>query len=220
MKKCALHGFLGKPSDWQFLQGWETPDLFQGESIQQNDLKSWGTWFSPVDLLLGYSMGGRLALHAVLESPSCYRGAVFVSTNPGLRTGREERLAKDREWARKFRELPWRQVMEEWNNNPVFAADRKIVRKETDFDREAIAWSLEKWSSGWQEDLTDQIAELDLPILWIAGELDGSYAEKARRIRLKHPLSKIWIAKGAAHRVPWAVQDQFMEEVTKFQESI
>lgn len=56
---ACLHGFLGQPADWDFLRAsFEivAPDLFAGEPIPA------------ADVLVGYSMGGRLALHALLDA--------------------------------------------------------------------------------------------------------------------------------------------------------
>src|SRR5687768_13002359 len=87
MNIFALHGFLGLPSDWDFLNPqfainlydyadcdfWEFAKVF-------NDLAS--ETQSP-KMILGYSLGGRLAMHAFLAQPDLWDGAVFVSAHLG-----------------------------------------------------------------------------------------------------------------------------------------
>jgi 2-succinyl-6-hydroxy-2,4-cyclohexadiene-1-carboxylate synthase len=59
-------------------------------------------------------MGGRLAMHALLESPELWSAAILVSANPGLpaadHPGRAQRMASDESWARRFESDPWEQV--------------------------------------------------------------------------------------------------------------
>jgi pimeloyl-ACP methyl ester carboxylesterase len=58
------------------------------------------------------------------------------------------------------------------------------------------------------------------PVLWIAGEEDGSYAEQAKKIQqqklLQHPHSKVWLAPNSGHRVPWQRTEEFIQELKSF----
>ena len=84
----ALHGNLGSASDWDPLGLPEivAHDLWGHlESRPKLNLEVWGAGFSrgvaletSDPLLLGYSMGGRLALHAILSAPEKWKGAVIV----------------------------------------------------------------------------------------------------------------------------------------------
>ena len=118
----ALHGFLGLPSDWDFLRraGLDvaTPDL---REIPQEG-----------DTLLGYSLGGRLALHALLGGAR-YRNAVIVSAGLGVEEDREARLGQDEHWAERFEHGEWYAVMRDWNAQPIFGG-HAMPRHEDDFD--------------------------------------------------------------------------------------
>lgn len=72
--------------------------------------------------LCGYSLGGRLAMQAVLAHPPLWKGAVFVSANPGLEDEAEKaaRRAKDAEWAVKCLSAPWEDFLKEWDAQGVF----------------------------------------------------------------------------------------------------
>ena len=115
-----LHGALGSPADFEDGQA---VDLYD----QVAPYKEWAAGFceyvrerDEAPVLMGYSMGGRLALHALLEDPAMWRGAIIVSADYGH--GRDEgRIRRDAEWARLARELPWAEFMDRWNAQPVFA---------------------------------------------------------------------------------------------------
>src|ERR1700722_16825830 len=101
-KMClyALHGFLGLPSDWTHLfKQMSTPlideihavDLFVEDPVALNvwgrNLKVPST--SGPRILLGYSLGGRLAMHALLGQTSKWDAAVMISAHPGLSSDEE-----------------------------------------------------------------------------------------------------------------------------------
>ena len=118
MKIWCLHGAVGSADDWVPLaEGWTAA----GHEVQRVDL--WGfleeegmalAEFGAVlnaevrragenarNILVGYSMGGRLGLHALVDDPGLWSRAVLVSAHPGL-FGEEERIlrmARDAEWA-------------------------------------------------------------------------------------------------------------------------
>ncbi|MDA7508581.1 hypothetical protein N8488_01170, partial [Akkermansiaceae bacterium] len=104
----CLHGAVGS------FRAWETLSQELNESVNALDLwrlfdRSTPTLFEAGriisegaefgDLILGYSMGGRLALHALTAAPEKWRAAIIVSAHPGLVSGQQERREEDREWA-------------------------------------------------------------------------------------------------------------------------
>ncbi len=68
-------------------------------------------------LICGYSLGGRLAMQAVLAHPPLWKGAIFVSANPGLEHEEERaaRRAKDAEWAVQCLSASWENFLKEWD---------------------------------------------------------------------------------------------------------
>lgn len=233
MHIVALHGFLGRPHDWRSLfQG--TPlenfivpiDLFQDSEVPS--LRDWACAFnsyaakafsSRSRILLGYSMGGRLALHAVADQPHLWQAAIIISAHPGLSNAelKEQRRQLDFTWASRFKTEDWDSLMIQWGARSVFSGDSfHFERKERDYCRRTLSNCLETWSLSNQEDLRLQTSRLDLPVLWIAGEADISYAREAQGMTFKHPLSKVWIVPAAGHRVPWQLPELFMSELTSF----
>src|ERR1041385_616117 len=88
----VFNGFLGVDRDWDFIRDIETDER----------------------VLVGYSMGGRLALQALIEGAAFDR-AVIVSAGLNLEEGREERRERDEAWAMRFESDEWENVMRDWN---------------------------------------------------------------------------------------------------------
>jgi len=230
----CLHGFLGLPSDWDSLllpvgqpvrTELEKVDVFKILSpASGSSMADWAQAFNESvaqkdeeRILLGYSMGGRLALHAMTRNPSLWKGAVIVSANPSpLPEEREPRLAADETWARRFESEPWESLVSAWENHPVFGGKAiPFARREADFKRVDLAGAFRSWSLARQENLTPRLATLDLPLLWITGEQDSRYHEIAQRVRAQtahrtsgSPIDFVSIA-GSGHRIPWETPESF-----------
>ncbi|HKO00664.1 MAG TPA: alpha/beta fold hydrolase [Thermoanaerobaculia bacterium] len=204
----ALHGFLGHPSDWDFLRdaGFEVraPNLFEGDEIGSGDV------------LLGYSMGGRLALHALLAGAAFSR-AVIVSAGLGIEdeNARAARRVADEVWACRFESDRWQDVVRDWHAQPIFAG-HSIARDERDFDRASLAKALREWSPAALPPVASRLHELRMPILFVAGERDAKYVAEAKRAAELVSNAELWVAPGAAHRVPWEVPDAFAERLRAF----
>jgi 2-succinyl-6-hydroxy-2,4-cyclohexadiene-1-carboxylate synthase len=240
----ALHGFLGRPEDWRLVGGksWTAPSLWEGLSRLAfrsgiNAFEAWADDFmarenarenSEPSLLLGYSLGGRLAMHAAIARPDLFRALILVSVNPGLarREEREARLAHDQIWADRFRSEPWADVLAKWNGQAVLAPPPKpagnfisLQREEGDFDRELLARSLTAWSLGAQDDLRERLRNLPIPVLLLSGEHDSKFtalqAGLAFGSRIQHQ-----IIQQAGHRVPWDNPKAFLQAVQKFSQSL
>jgi len=225
MRCDILHGFLGTPSEWDFFKEARCWNLFLEESIQRDSLVSWGKWFAEENssnLLMGYSLGGRLALHALLEAPDKWKGAVILSAHPGLPSlmERKMRLEQDRAWAKRWLTDSWKDVVGDWNRQSVFKHDLKPNFIETDFDRRHLFKAMTNWSLGHQEDLRGKIAKLDVPILWIAGEFDSKFRKIAESVTLSHPKSKFWIAPQVGHRIHLGQQQNLVNRIKEFEESV
>jgi len=228
IKKHSLHGFLGAPGDWSLLDHATTWDLFSNDSLSNDSLESWARWFNaqhqigPPKLLMGYSLGGRLALHALIQNPSAWSGAVIISTHPGLQflPERQMRLEHDHQWAKRFITDPWDQLINDWNQQSVFDADQPLVLNEQNFDRTKLYRMMTQWSLGTQSNLRSQIADLDLPILWVSGENDVKFRKLAEGVTLSHPHSKFWIAPQVGHRVHCVQQESFINRLNEFEESL
>ncbi len=173
----------------------------------------------PNNILMGYSLGGRLALHALLEKPEKWKAAVLVSTHPGLKSEQDKhlRIVSDEIWAGRFENEAWEDLMKAWNAQGVFKNDSvKFQRKESAFDRKSLASALRIWSLGFQQELTDEIASLEIPILWMVGENDTKFLKIAQTLKFKHPQSKLCVVANAGHRLHFEQAEIFKQNVIHF----
>ena len=190
----ALPGFLGTGRDWDFLRdaGYDVVTTLQPCG----------------DVLLGYSMGGRLALQALLNGAQ-YERAVFISTRVSAAAeGREE-------WARRFETEDWTTLMRDWNAQPLFGG-HVMPRREDDFDRRELARQLREWSPAALPPAEPRLHELTIPTLWIAGARDAKYVAEAKRTVELAPNATLEIVDGAAHRVPWERPDAVIAGLRRF----
>jgi 2-succinyl-6-hydroxy-2,4-cyclohexadiene-1-carboxylate synthase len=184
----CLHGFLGNPRDWDFLRdaGFEieTPPL---DAIPDHG-----------DILLGYSLGGRLALNALLAGAD-YKRAILVSTGLGIEdeTARAARRASDQAWARRFESEDVEIVLRDWNAQPVLAGPA-LTRTRDDYDPRA----LREWSSGALPSVASRLHEIAIPTLWIAGARDSKYVAEAHR-GASLASGRVVIVDDGGHRIPW-----------------
>lgn len=195
----CLHGFLGNPRDWDFLRdaGFdiETPPL---DAVPPHG-----------DTLLGYSLGGRLALQALLAGAD-YKRAILVSTGLGIEdeSARAARRTSDEAWAQRFESEDFDAVMADWNAQPVLAGPA-LHRTRDDFDPRA----LREWSSGALPPVASRLHELTIPTLWIAGARDTKYVAEAKR-GASRARGRVAIVKNAGHRVPWERPQAFSDLLT------
>lgn len=151
-------------------------------------------------LLLGYSLGGRLALHALLSAPNLWRAAVLIGTHPGLSNLElPMRASADENWHEQLTHLPWPEFWEKWNHQPIFG---DCHRARPDWHPNMVH-GLTTWSLAEQDNLWPRLGEIRCPVLWVAGEHDQKFrtlAESAVRIA---PNSRQYVAPNCYHRVPW-----------------
>jgi 2-succinyl-6-hydroxy-2,4-cyclohexadiene-1-carboxylate synthase len=188
----TLSGFLGLPSDWDFLP-WPHAD-YDGACG---------------DVLIGYSMGGRLAL----AEANRFRRVVIVSA--GLNAPDEERRRRDEEWARRFESEDWSSLMRAWNAQPVFGG-QAVDRCEEDYDRAALARALRESSPAVLP--PPDLESIVTPILWVAGERDAKYVGMGRQAVARLPHAELWICPGAGHRVPWEQPEALVSRLRAFLE--
>jgi len=202
----ALHGFLGRVADWDFLR----EGGFEVDARELDDVPPSG------DTILGYSMGGRVALHALLHGAR-YNRAVIISAGLGIE-GQADRAARreaDEKWASRFEHDDWECVLHDWNAQPLFGG-HVPVRRERDYDRGRVAETMRRFSPGVLEPLAPRLGEITIPVLWIAGEGDAKYVAEGERAVTKLPAGELWVCPAAAHRVPWERPEKFVERLRSF----
>lgn len=228
----AIPGFLGRQSDWAGLSREITPIKVIPAALKsppQTDFWAWAANFNrsietenKTNIILGYSLGGRLAMHALLNAPEKWSAAIFVSCHPGLNCPyeKQQRYAEDCAWGGRFLHENWDSLMHGWNQRGALASSPSISRLEKDYCRKELSRQLKNWSLGSQEELSDRLASLNKPILWMAGEQDTRFAKIVQEMPLAGYHSKIWIAPNSGHRLPWDAPKEFAAKVAQFINSL
>jgi len=218
-KALAQGGIGSRAVDlWRFLEPGPLPIGETGRALNE-DAKG-ETFRGTGRSVLGYSMGGRLALHSLLESGQPWQAAVIVSANPGLEEDleRSARKASDSTWAAKAFAGDWKEFTTQWNAQPLLGGDirepeatQRLVTRRREISRSFLDWSL-----GLQDSLWDRLATISIPVLWVAGENDAKYRAIAERAAALTPRGVLAIVPGAGHRVPWERPTWFAERVSRF----
>ena len=165
----ALHGFLGRPDDWTKLlpsgalfHSLNALDFFNDRSIHA--FWRWAERFNhkaAIDnaprVLMGYSLGGRLAMHALILQPDLWDAAVIISAHGGLETAeeRQQRCLADEQWAIRFENEPWQTLMQAWNTREVFREDAfnldsaiQDAKAMQDFESESLLMGADHFQKG------------------------------------------------------------------------
>lgn len=174
----------------------------------------------PRRVLIAYSMGARLALHALLDGGP-WEAAVLVAPHPGLESEAERvaRRESDAEWAARALRGEWREFLAAWNSQPLLAASE--ARPPVDeARRREVARSFVDWSLGAQQPLWERLGEIRCPVLWCVGGRDGKFRALGERAVGLLPRGELWVAPEAGHRVPWDAPQAFAARIGEFLERV
>lgn len=144
---------------------------------------------------VGYSLGGRLSMHAALMHPHLVRGLAVVGASPGIadESERAARRAADNELADHIVDVGVAKFLDEWLAQPLFAGltldDRARADRLTNTP-EGLAGSLRLAGAGAQGSLWPRLYEMKMPVLTIAGEQDHKFAAIGRKVSASVPRGK------------------------------
>jgi 2-succinyl-6-hydroxy-2,4-cyclohexadiene-1-carboxylate synthase len=140
-------------------------------------------------VLCGYSLGGRIALHAALAAPARVSRLVLVSCSAGIDDAEQRagRRAADEQLARELEQGPFEELIERWRTQPLFAAEPPEVGRLAREDQrrnhpDALAAVLRGVGTGGMEPLWDRLGELSMPTTVVVGDRDAKFLEIGRRM--------------------------------------
>jgi 2-succinyl-6-hydroxy-2,4-cyclohexadiene-1-carboxylate synthase len=177
----------------------------------------------PGDAVVGYSMGGRLALHAALREPERFGALVLVGVTAGIEdpVEREERRRSDESLAEWMERRSIEQVVERWEQQPVFATQSPELRERQrpgrlSHDPEKLAELLRSAGQGASPAVWERLAALRCPVLLTAGEQDRRYATAARRMVEQIPSARVRLVPDAGHAPQLEAPDEFAALLREF----
>jgi len=159
--------------------------------------------------LLGYSMGGRTALHLAATAPPNLKTLTLVGATAGLAAPaqRTSRQAWDRQTASEARALGPMDFAAKWARIPLIRTQDRIPApwaerlraRRREAQVEGLARSMEGMGTGSMPSLWERLDTLNLPALVTAGEEDAKYCEIASRLVAAMPRAQLGIIEGAGH---------------------
>ena len=174
-------------------------------------------------VLCGYSMGGRLALHAALRDSDRYTGLVTVGVSGGIEAPatRAARAEADEKLAAWMETQPIEEIVAVWERQPLFADQSDALVDEQRpgrlaQDPRALALLLRTAGQGALEPVWQRLHTLGLPVLAVAGVLDHRYADAARRIARAVPDGRAAIVELAGHAPQFQRPDAVAAELGDF----
>lgn len=175
--------------------------------------------------LLGYSMGGRVALALALRAPERFRSLILEGVSPGLETDGAIRTRHRDEagWAGALN-TDREQFLETWQINPLFIRQAK---RNPDGYAQALGHRLKADPGGWagalvgfglsrQPNFWPQLPDLDLPTLLVTGKDDLAFTRHARRMVALLPNASHRVVDQAAHGPHLEQPARFSQVVTDF----
>ncbi|MFV9505055.1 MAG: 2-succinyl-6-hydroxy-2,4-cyclohexadiene-1-carboxylate synthase [Oscillochloridaceae bacterium umkhey_bin13] len=217
-----LHGFTGSRAEWAVL----SPMLAAHHELIMVDLIGHGESPAPADPaaypleggiadllnlldrlglaqvdLLGYSMGGRVALQLACTAPERIKRLILLSASPGLADPAERaaRIASDEALADKIeaRGLHW--FVDHWASIPLFASqqtnlsanERAALRqRRLQGNPSGYANSLRGMGTGRMANLWPALPTLNLPTLLITGALDAKFVALGQQMAAALPQAR------------------------------
>ncbi len=159
--------------------------------------------------LLGYSMGGRVALHFAAAHPERVSKLILESASPGLSDPAERaaRVASDNALADFIEQAGLEAFVDRWESLPLFASQARLPAEVSAGLRaqrllcnpRGLAHSLRGLGTGIQSPLWDRLPEVRVPTLLIAGELDTKFMNIARAMAESLPNARLEIVPEAGH---------------------
>lgn len=221
-----LHGFMGSRRDWAPVAA----SMCKTHRLVLVDLPGHGETGDPGDdalwtpdgcvaalarilasagggSVVGYSLGGRLALQMAIDHPEVVARAVVVSASPGIagECGRAQRRNMDEGLARRLEKEDLEAFLKDWYDQPLFAALREhprfpeILGRRRRNDPRLIARSLRGIGTGSQRSLWGDLPGLAIPLLFLAGERDEKFTQVAFDAVARCPTAEAVILRGCGH---------------------
>jgi 2-succinyl-6-hydroxy-2,4-cyclohexadiene-1-carboxylate synthase len=178
-------------------------------------------------LLVGYSLGGRLALRAALRDPGRYTGLVTVGVTAGIEEAAERaaRAEADDRLASWIEAAPIEDVVAIWERQPLFADQSDALVEQQRAGRLAqdpgsLALLLRTAGQGVLEPVWSDLLTFELPFLAVAGSRDEGYVSAAKKMADTAPCARAQIVEHAGHAAHLQQAAQVAELVAGFRSNL
>jgi 2-succinyl-6-hydroxy-2,4-cyclohexadiene-1-carboxylate synthase len=241
-----LHGFTGSTETWEpFVKDWKKtfklirvdilghgasdspvdPDRYSIERVSQDFISLLDELGIEQTSILGYSMGGRLAITMAVLHPERVSSLFLESSSPGLEAIEERvnRMEKDEALANQIEQEEMTSFVDYWEKIPLFAGQRTLpeelrihIRNERLKNSTiGLANSLRGMGTGKQPSFWTRLQTIKIPVLLMAGSDDQKFCTIAEKMHKSMPNSEIKIFFGAGHAIHVEQPQIFGKIVTK-----
>jgi len=221
----CLHGFGGQGRDFSIvadqeartrpwvaldlpghgLNGHRTQGLADFEGLMTDLAEALA---EPFDLL-GYSMGGRLALWAALRLSLPIERLFLVGTTAGVRNEQEraERRGFDADLTARLEGQPMETFMAWWRTLPIIQSQtrlpgvylERLLKGRKEQGAGGLVSAIQAFGTGRFPSLWDELADLSPPTTLIVGEEDTKYRALATEMTAFIPESRLEVVPEAGH---------------------
>lgn len=224
----ALHGFAGAGAEWDAVAS------RLGRAVFAPDLLGHGRSPAPVDpgaydldrtigrllalldrlalprvALLGYSLGGRIAIHLALRAPERVAALALIGATPGVADPAERaaRATEDEALAAEVERQGAAGFLAAWEARPLLATQARApapVRRarrrwRAGASAQGLARTLAALSPGVLPPRWDDLHGLSAPLLLLTGSEDAKFSAIARAVAARIPTAEQVEIPGAGH---------------------
>jgi 2-succinyl-6-hydroxy-2,4-cyclohexadiene-1-carboxylate synthase len=175
--------------------------------------------------LVGYSMGGRLALYLTLYFPERFYQVVLESASPGLHTEVErlERVKRDSQIAKKLarsvNKSDFASFLLNWYNQPIFGNIKyhpefeAMLESRLENQPLELAKSLQIMGTGSQPSLWQKLKDNLVPLLLLVGDNDDKFIKINKEMAQVSPIAKLNIISNSAHNIHFENSSEFVQNI-------
>jgi 2-succinyl-6-hydroxy-2,4-cyclohexadiene-1-carboxylate synthase len=178
-------------------------------------------------VLVGYSLGGRLALRAAVRSPESFGAVVLVGSTAGIEEGplRSTRAEADEKLASWIEAMPIEDIVSLWERQPLFADQSESLVEAQRAGRlshepRSLALLLRTAGQGALQPVWHELHTFELPLLAIAGARDEGYTAAAKRIAATAPRARAAIVEDAGHAAHLQQPQRVADLITEFLDAV
>lgn len=193
-----LHGFLGNPEDWSKISEYlSTPHqalTLPGHNhvpLADDINHALRQKISEPVTLVGYSLGGRLALDFATSFPELVEKLIILSANPGIdsKEKRQERKKWDEAWCELIDKQGFPAFLKKWYEQPLFHTFQEspdfahIFNKRLQESPAAMKEVFLRLSPAILPSYWEAIKKFSFPTLFLFGEHDIKYQSVKTRLQ-------------------------------------
>ncbi|CAH0417818.1 2-succinyl-6-hydroxy-2,4-cyclohexadiene-1-carboxylate synthase [Periweissella ghanensis] len=234
-----LHGFMGTGADFAQIQphgtcvylnlfgfGPDAPVVSDGTLFHmKHQTQSLAALFKalafpPVNLV-GYSMGGRLALGFALAYPELVAQLILEGATAGIADAvdRAARQVADNQKAERIEAHGMEAFVQAWEALPMFASQKLLPKVQQTFMHQQrvnhqaknVANSLRYMGTGAQPNYWPALAQLAVPVSLLVGQRDLKFQGLATKLLAAIPQAQLKIIDGVGHNIHFEAPIKFTE---------